>query len=152
MNIQREQERFLDDWTIDFGKKLLYRKSRNFWRVIRDFLVKPKYPVIALYRFARYHEATETGIVFPEIVGSDMLQKIESIPTRFVLNVPWSIPPNDLKTLYLGPLTQGTKVLVPALPRVGFFITIWDIIRIFSTIGGATAFVIMVWAWISSLI
>jgi len=152
MDVQRELERFQEDWSIDFGKKLIYRKPRTILRRFREFLVKPKYPVLALYRFARYHEATEIGIVFPEVVGSDMLPKADSIPTRFVLNEPWVIKPSDLKTLYLGPLTQGSKVLVPAFPKSGFFITIWDIVKILSTIGGAVGFVILLWAWVSSFL
>ena len=144
MDAKQEERRFHQEWSIDFGKELIYRTPRPFWRKLKELILKPRYPVLALYRFARHHEASVTGIVYPEIVDRDMLPKVPDIPTRFVLNEPWAIPENDLKTLYLGPLTQKTTVLVPTFPPSGFFATTWDVVRVLATLGGAIGFALFV--------
>jgi hypothetical protein len=143
MDAKREEQRFHEDWAIDFGKQLIYRRDRRLFQMLKELILKPRYPVLAFYRFARHHEATSTGIVYPEIVDADMLPKIDQIPTRFVLNEPWRIPERDLKTLYLGPLTQNKTILVPPFPKNGFFATIWDVIRVLATLGGAIGFVLL---------
>ena len=143
MEVQNEIDKFHADWALDFGKKLIYRKKRTLLRRLRDRIIRPKYPVLSLYRFARHHEATTEGIVYPEIVNSDMLPKIEGLPTRFVLNEPWKIPVEDMKTLYLGPLTQGNTILVTVFPEKGFFLTIWDLISIMAILGSAIAFILL---------
>lgn len=145
MDIEHEITKFFADWSIDFGKKIIYRNNRTLIKKLRNFIVQPRYPVLSLYRFARHHEATSTGIIYPEIVERDMLPKIAELPTRFVLNDPWNIPASDLKTLYLGPLTQGANILVPAFPKNGFFITAWNMIEILATLSGAIGFIILIW-------
>lgn len=141
MDVQHEHDKFRADWNIDFRKKLIYRKNPSVLRWIKELILRPKYPVWSLYRFARYHEATAQGISHPEIVDRDMLHKIEELPTRFVLNEPWKIPEQDLKTLYLGPLTQGNKILVPVYPKNGFFFILDEIVLFLGAIGGTIAFI-----------
>lgn len=149
MDIEHEVARFFADWSIDFSKKLIYRKKQSLIKRLMEFIIRPKYPVLSLYRFARHHESTSTGIVYPEIVDRDMLPKIEELPTRFVLNEPWKIQAHDLKTLYLGPLTQNTAILVPPFPKNGFFTTAWDVFGVLATLGGAIGFILLIWQGIS---
>ena len=144
MDAKREEVRFHENWAIDFGRNIIYRKKRSILRKLKELIVRPRYTVLSLYRFARHHEATSTGIVYPEIVDRDMLPKIDEFPTRFVLNEPWNIPTQDLKTLYLGPLTKNTAILVPSFPKNGFFATIWDVVRILATIGSAAGLILLV--------
>lgn len=144
MNIEAEIARFHAEWDIDFGRKQIHRKPGSIWKSLVELIFPPKYPVIALYRFAKAQEATEAGIVYPEIIDRDRLPQIGAIPMRFVLNAPWEIPQGDLQTLYLGPLTQGNDILVPVFPQKGFFTTIWEILKVFAVLGSAIAFILYV--------
>ena len=84
MDVQQENDKFHADWNIDFVEKLICRKKPSGFRRVKELLFLPKYPVLSLYRFARYHEATVKGITHPEIVYRDRLPKIEELPTSVV--------------------------------------------------------------------
>lgn len=129
MDPKQEVGRFREDWDIDFGRKVIFRKDRPWWLNLIYLVSPPKYPVLALYRFARYHEATSAGIVFPRIVDKDDLPKIDEIPTRYEIKEAWSISESDLNTLYIGPLTQGTNILVPAFPPNAIIVTTKELVR-----------------------
>ena len=78
---------------------------------------------------------------YSHIINSDNMTPIEELPTRIELNEEWSISERDLKHLVLGPLTKGKKVLVPAYPSRSFLLSIWQIVVMMATVGGAVGFV-----------
>lgn len=141
MDIKSETKRFLKDWDIDFGQKIIYRKKASIIQRLLEVLYSPKYPVIALYGFSQFHLATEAGIVYPNFIERIKGNEIADVPSWFEISEEWNIPEKDTKYLYLGPLVKGTEILVSALPKNGFFITIWQLISFISTVGGAITFI-----------
>lgn len=144
MDESREIERFRKDWEIDFPKKEIRRKARGTIRRLADFFFHRPYPVIALYRFAQYRLASEEGIVFPNFIDRTKGSPVAGVPTWFEISKEWTIPGADLKTLALGPLVKDNAVIVPTLPETGFLLTLWQLVGIISTVGGAVTFV----AWL----
>ncbi|MCH7823138.1 MAG: hypothetical protein IIA07_14095 [Proteobacteria bacterium] len=148
MDIPAEIEQFKKDWEIDFGRRRISRKSVGPVRAFLELILLRQYPVIAFYRFAQEHLATEQGIVFPNFVDRNQGNEVAGVPSWFNLSEQWHIPEGDLKYLFLGPLVQGDRVLVPAYPEHRFMISIWDMVKIFGTIGSAVGFLV----WIVSLL
>lgn len=144
MDESREIERFRKDWAIDFHKKEIRRKARGTIRRLVDFFFSSPYPVIALYRFAQSHLASEEGIVFPNFIERSKGSPIAGVPTWFEMSKDWTIPEVDLKTLVLGPLLKDNVVIVPTLPKKAFLLTLWQLVGMVSTVGGAVTFI----AWL----
>lgn len=140
MTIEEEEAKFGRDWEVDFSKLELRRKKLGFFRTAKEFFWRTRYPVLALYRWARTREDNFDVMTYPHIVNSDNLPPIPGLPTRIELNEGWSIPDRDLRYLIFGPLTKGNTILVPAVPDKKPLFTLWEMIKIFSTIGGAVTF------------
>lgn len=148
MDIESEITRFKNDWEIDFPKNTIRRKSVGIFQSLINALRKPKYPVIALYRFAQFHLSTEDGIVWPNFMDRNAGNEIAGVPSWYQLSEEWSISEKDLKCLFLGPLVKGEEVIVPALPESAFFTSLWEIVKIIATIGGVLGFIVMVVKWL----
>ena len=146
MDIRAEDEKFRRDWEVDFANLIVQRKNFGFLRRLREKIWKTKYPVISLYRFAREKEATPHAMSYPHIVNSDNMAPIEGIPTRFELNDGWNVPVSDRKHLVFGPLTKGNEILVPALPEKVFLITVWEVVKFLSILGGAIGFIVLLFS------
>jgi hypothetical protein len=140
MNILYEEKRFNKDWEADFFKSEIRRRKFSLIRNLQEFIWPSQYPVLALYRWARGLESQPQNMSYPHIVNSDNLVPIKGIPSRIELNADWTIKSSDLRSLILGPLTKGDKVLVPALPKRMFLITIWRLVEIIATVGGVVTF------------
>ena len=63
----------------------------------------------------------------------------------------WSIPKADLTALYIGPLTQGENILVPAFPPRGFFITAWELMKVLAVIGSVLGGISVFIDWLARL-
>lgn len=150
MDIESEIARFKDDWEINFPEKIIRRKSVGIIRAFLNSLKRPKYPVIALYRFTQFHLGNEEGIVWPNFMERSTGNEIAGVPSWYQISEEWTIPDKDLKCLFLGPLVKGEEVLVPALPEKAFFATLWEIVKIMATIGGALGLITMVAKWFGS--
>ena len=68
--------------------------------------------------------------------------EVGDIPTWYELSEHWSIDARDLKYLVMGPLVQGSTVLVSAYPEGGLGATAWEVVGKVSSIGGVIAFVV----------
>ena len=143
MDIDSEIKRYREDWEIDFPNKVIRRKSVNIFRSLINAIRNPKYPVIALYRFAQYHLSTEEGIVWPNFMERGAGNEVAGVPSWYQISEEWSIPQKDINCLVLGPLVKGEDILVSALPKKVFFTSIWEIVKIMATIGGALSFIIL---------
>ena len=144
MDIDSEIIRFRNDWEIDFPNKVIKRKKVSFIRRAFEKIWKQKYPVIALYRFAQYHLSTSEGIVWPNFFKRSKGNEIANVPSWFQISEEWNIPSQDIKYLFLGSLICGENILVPALPRNGLFLSLWQLLGILATLGGAIGFILMV--------
>lgn len=142
MDESREIERFRKDWEIDFPKREIRRKIRGTIRRLVDFLFCRPYPVIALYRFAQSHLDSEEGMVFLDFIERTKGSSVAGVPSWFEISKEWTIPTADLKTLVLGPLVKDNVVIVPTLPKKGFLLTMWQLVGIVSTVGGAVTFIV----------
>lgn len=148
MDIDSEISKFRRDWEIDFPGRTIKRRKQNFLKAIGELIWKPKYPIIALYRFAQHHLSTEEGIVWPNFIERSKGNDVAGVPSWFELSEKWNIPKKDLELLYIGPLVKGGSVLVPALPEKGFFTSIWQLLTALAIIGGAIGFFVMVYKFI----
>ncbi len=145
MDESREIERFREDWEIDFPKREIRRKERSIFRRVSDFLLRRRYPVIALYRFAQSELSTAEGIVISNFIERTKGSVAAGIPTWFEISKVWSIPNADLDTLVFGPLVKDNVLVVPALPKKGFLITLWQLVGIISTVGSTVTFIAWLW-------
>ena len=123
MDQEREIERFKDDWEINFPNKIIWRTKPGILIRVFEFFFPPKYPVIALYRFAQSHLGSEEGIVFSNFIERGKENEVAGVPSWFELAGDWKIPNEDIQLLRLGPLVRGKEILVPAFPLKEFFFT-----------------------------
>jgi len=113
--IGRAVKSFSEDWYVDFKTKEIRRNPIQGWRRWLNVIWKRKYPVFALYWWAKHNWASELLIVFPFPIQSDNMP-IEGFPMKYELLGGWTIPKDDLKYLTHGPLaSEGLhNILVPA--------------------------------------
>ena len=149
MNVESEITRFKNDWEIDFPKKVIRRKSMGIFRSLIDIIRRPKYPVVALYRFAQFHLGSEEGIILTNFMQRGAGNEVAGVPSWFQLSEEWIISQKDVKCLILGPLVKGNEVIVQALPERALFTSLWEIVKIMATIGSALGLVVMVVKWFS---
>ena len=86
MDIASEIERFKSDWEVDFAGKRILRRSQRPWKRLVECFRKPKYPIIALYRFAQQHLDTERGIVYPNFIERGRGNEIAGVPSWYELS------------------------------------------------------------------
>lgn len=145
MSAKSADEKFARDWIVDFSTYLIKRRHFSWFRRSKEALLKTKYPVISLYRFSREREASWEGMSHPHIIDSDYMPVISGIATRFALNDKWDISQKDRKYLIFGPLTKGNQVLVPSQPHKMIIISLWEVAKIISTIGGVAGLAYLIY-------
>ena len=91
---------FDDEWITNFPKGVIRRKKRSLFTKAQELFNKPRYPLSGFHKYARSQEASQDGMPFPIILGSDAMKPVKGVPKKLELMAAYSIPSEDIKVLY----------------------------------------------------
>ena len=111
--------RFNDDWYLDLSTVEIRHKPIPWFAEILELVWRRKHSVFSMYWFFKKDRLqNEDSRKFHFPLKHDNIP-VKGVPMKYELMGSWSIPKNDLKYLYGGPLTdQSGLLLVP--PDQGF--------------------------------
>ena len=117
--IEALAQRFADDWYLDLSTVEIRHKPVPWYFKTLEIIWRKKHSVFSMYWFLkkeRLNNEKSRGFDFP--LKHDNMP-IKGVPMKYNLMGKWSIPKEDLKYLYAGPLTdQQDQLLVQ--PDQGF--------------------------------
>lgn len=124
-------------WYLDVGTKEIRLKPMSISQKLRSMFWKKRYPVFALYHWAKDKWLLGEFNRYPFPIDHDNMP-IRGFPMKCELQGGWTIPQSDLKHLIKGPLaSEGlNEILVPA--ALGWQ-RLWLFIRQYAPVVGTIA-------------
>ncbi len=122
---------FDKNWQIDLNtKEIQHNPSSNWFSSLIHFFWKKKYKVEDLYWWSSQKWATSEMMSFQIPIKHDDII-LKGFPRKNQMLNGWTIPNEDLKYLYDGPLSDesGNKLLVNYQTKINKFIAILSQLR-----------------------